>query len=207
MKKVLATIVAIMLTTFGFSAVGRSNAGGNASCHFVPGGGLSIDRFSKGNVKTMGKPGWHAGASVLVKMPAYFSIQPGVWFERTYSNVYNYSSLEEMRTDYITVPIPVQWGPDLGFCRLFVQGVPFVDFPIAAKTRSNGGGWTEDVKEFFKAAQFGVGVGGGLEIWRLQISARYNWHFGDWKSTTSSNPFRNMDKLRQSITVTAAIVF
>ena len=26
--------------------------------------------------------------------------------------------------------------------------------------------------------EYGLGVGGGLNIWRLQIVARYNWNFG-----------------------------
>jgi hypothetical protein len=25
---------------------------------------------------------------------------------------------------------------------------------------------------------YGVGLGGGLEVWKLQVSARYNWNLG-----------------------------
>ena len=26
--------------------------------------------------------------------------------------------------------------------------------------------------------EWGVGIGGGIDIWRFQIAARYNWNFG-----------------------------
>ena len=30
--------------------------------------------------------------------------------------------------------------------------------------------------------EYGVGLGGGLQIWRFQIGARYNWNFPELKA-------------------------
>ena len=35
-------------------------------------------------------------------------------------------------------------------------------------------------RDMLRRLEYGVGVGGGLEIWKLQISARYNWDLGPY---------------------------
>jgi hypothetical protein len=32
--------------------------------------------------------------------------------------------------------------------------------------------------------EYGAGVGGGLQIWRFQLTARYNWNFGKLMQAT-----------------------
>ena len=74
---------------------------------------------------------------------------------------------------YLEFMASVQWGIDLILFRPFIDVSPFVGYGL------NGWGnlkdlWKKDDNKF----EYGVGIGGGLDIWRFQIAARYNWNLG-----------------------------
>ena len=81
---------------------------------------------------------------------------------------------------YLEFMMPVQWGIDLILFRPFLEVAPFVGYGLDS--------WG-DFKSLWKDAgnrlEYGVGLGGGLQIWRFQISARYNWDFGRIMQTTN----------------------
>ena len=172
MKKIITTALVGLALCISASAQ-------NASCHFGVLGGVSVNTF-KGvtNIKDLAKgvAGWQAGATLLVKLPAYFSIQPTVQFDRVIMRIPDALTIKQ---NVLDVPVPIQWGPDLGIIRPFIQAVPFVDFNLGGRAENNSGE-ARDIKEAFKTAQFGVGVGGGFELWKLQLSFRYNWSLGQW---------------------------
>lgn len=160
-------------------AVGLNASAQNVSCHFGVQGGVSVNTF-KGvsnfdEFKSKGLAGWQAGATLLIKLPAYFSIQPTVQFDRVVMQIPDAT----IKQNVLDVPVPIQWGPDLGIIRPYIQAVPFVDFNLGGKAKDLSGVW-QDAKDAFSTAQFGVGVGGGFELWKLQLSFRYNWALGQW---------------------------
>ena len=69
------------------------------------------------------------------------------------------------------LPVSFQWGPDLLLFRPFVDVSPFIGY-----------GFTHDMAsrdwESLKKLEYGLGLGAGLEVWKLQIVCRYNWNFG-----------------------------
>lgn len=183
----------------------------NVSCHFGVIGNLGINEFKDfKNLNNASQLGGGAGISLLLKVPCYFSIQPTVKYEFTKFRVpqaeYGSAIVEQQ---VVSVPVPIQWGPDLGILRPFVEVVPFANFNLDGKWRREEvkGGWA-NARNFLSTTQLGVGLGGGIELWKLQISARYNWLFGDWQQIKASgNPFNNISGKRSGITVSVAFFF
>ena len=91
--------------------------------------------------------GWHAGGTAQFKLPIGFSVQPSL--------LYN-SKLEST----IEVPVSLQWGPDLLVFRPFVDISPYVGYRFSS----------------IDGIEYGLGIGGGLEVWRFQVICRYNWN-------------------------------
>ena len=79
----------------------------------------------------------------------------------------------DLSVGYIDLNASFQWGPDLILFRPYVEVCPFAGYGV------NGWG---DLKNMWKKDgnrwEYGVGLGGGLQIWRFQVNARYNWNFG-----------------------------
>lgn len=207
MKKVFASLLLTMLLAL-------PSAAQKVSFHMGVQGGVTLDKLTSAVETFKGGmlPGWHAGLTFDLKLPAYFSIQPSVNFQQSRSKVLVDDVMDpvNMNSNLINVPVAIQWGPDLGLVRLFAQLVPYVDFAVGGgyKLADEQGNVTwQSTSKYLQTAQFGVGVGGGLEVWRIQISARYNWGLGDWRTMTQSNPFKNMGSNRRGVTVTLAYMF
>lgn len=204
MKRYLIILAASVLLCFSAGAQ-------TVSCHFGAQGGVTLNKLTNLSETFKGKslPGWHAGATFELKLPAYFSIQPSVNFEQSRSQLklQDASAVSTLNVNCINVPISLQWGPDLGVVRLYAQAVPFVDFMLGGKMPDV---WNADwgqVKDYLGTAQFGVGVGAGLELWRIQFSFRYNWGLGNWSKIKEGSPFNLSNYQRQGMTFTLAYLF
>lgn len=116
------------------------------------------------NVEVGTQTGWHLGATAQIDLPLGFAVQPSL--------IYN-SKVDST----VEVPVSLQWGPDLLIFRPFVEVAPYVGY----KFTSTAG------------LEYGVGLGGGLEVWRFQASCRYNWNlesaFNNYRGVTLSLAF------------------
>ena len=120
------------------------------------------------------------GAGALLNVPLGFSVQPSLLYHQK----------EAMLTDhigqimgYLELPVSVQWGPDLLLFRPFLDVTPFVGYGLnnsisgfsqalqAFKTSNNQ--W-----EGMNRVEYGLGLGVGIDVWKLQVIGRYNWNFG-----------------------------
>lgn len=120
---------------------------------------------------------YHAGITYQYKFVQGFSIQPSILYHA--KGVGRDAAAEgAMRVSSIEIPVAFQWGPDLLLFRPYIEVAPYVGFNVLARN-----------VEMTKAAG-GVGLGGGIEIWHLQISARYNWDFLSAYHTSAKDPFR-----------------
>lgn len=123
--------------------------------------------------------GWNAGLTVSFDLPLGFSIQPTLRYHHKDALL---TSNVGQKMDFVEFPIALQWGPDLLIFRPFVEAAPYVSYALSNKTYSSVGGLdvTYEDKSWKDKQRFGYGfgLGGGIEVWRLQISARYNWDFG-----------------------------
>lgn len=113
---------------------------------------------------------WHTGVSYKMNLPAGFQIQPALLY-----NVKSATAADmpvDLSVGYLELLASVQWGVDLILFRPFIEVSPFAGYGI------NGFGdlkdmWKQDGDKF----EYGVGLGGGLQIWRFQLNARYDWNF------------------------------
>ena len=191
--KVKSIILAAALFALGGSVVRAQDS----AFQFGIQGGTTAATLSE--AASGGVNGFHAGLSGLVNLPLYFSIQPSVLYEQADTNTGS-AAAQQVKTHNITIPVALQWGPDLGLLRPFVQAVPYASFNVGSET-SDG----SDIS--INKSQFGVGLGGGLIIWRIQIAVRYNWGLGDWATVKSDGLSGVSGQKFNSFTASAAIFF
>lgn len=114
---------------------------------------------------------WHLGVAYRFDLPVGFEVQPAL--------LYNVKGAKLTFADaglgvgYLELAVSVQWGADLILFRPFVDVTPFVGYGL------NGTGGLKALwKEHGNRFEYGVGLGGGLQVWRFQLAARYNWNLG-----------------------------
>ncbi len=176
MKKLILS--AAIFLAFAFSA--------SAQIDFGIIGGATFSSADPQEWKATEKTMYHAGATVQFTLSAGFSIQPSLLYQVKGTKVP--ASTGEDKTDvfpsfcysagFLELPVAVQWGPDLIVMRPFVEVVPFIGYALNNKFSGGEEGtlknsWT-DISRF----EYGVGFGGGVEVWKFQLSARYNWNIG-----------------------------
>ncbi len=123
-----------------------------------------------------GRSGYQFGLAYQTESSRGFSFQPELVYKVA---GIKFSDIKKLDLGYVEVPINVQWGPDLLVARPFIFAGPFAGFKVANFFR---GEWTDTdmdaVRDGLKKAEWGLNVGLGLDIFKFQISGRYNWHFG-----------------------------
>lgn len=156
---------------------------------FLIKGGLAFQNVNTAldAVKTLdyspkGRLGWCAGLGFQTGTWGGFSLQPEVLYRARSFQLAEGTALTDpvnATLSYIEVPVNVQWGVDLLFLRPFVFASPYVGFKLGDKIDSKGLAYIADAfKAATKKVSGGIGLGVGLEISKLQITAKYNWGFG-----------------------------
>ena len=167
MKKFLMTLLAAsMLSAVAVPAV-AANIGLKA--------GINVSNLSTEGVKNY--LGYQAGLAFQFDLPLWFSIQPDLIFHVKGTRVED-TNLQALGLGYLEVPVNIQWGPRFldGNIRVFLQGSPFIGYAISKDLRDaqgNSYAWN-NVNRF----EYGVGAGLGVQLWRFQLTAQYNWSFG-----------------------------
>lgn len=129
-----------------------------------------------------GKSGWQLGVGYQTGSSMGFSFQPELIYKVT---GYKFSDIKNMNLGYLEVPLNVQWGPNLLVARPFVFAGPYVGLKVSNQFR--GSDWNdtdmEQIRDGLRAAEWGLGTGVGLNIFKLQLTAKYNWNFGSIADT------------------------
>lgn len=172
-------------------------------------GGVNAASFN--NVKTGGIDGFHAGVTGLIKLPLYISIQPSILYDQSKTNIEAVDA-SKILSQNLTIPVSVQWGPDLGLIRLFAQVVPYASLNLGLKGYDANNNKVDNatvqaLKDEVKKCQFGVGLGGGVCVWNLQLGLRYNWGLGDWANVKSSGINAMKGQKYNSFTASLAFFF
>jgi hypothetical protein len=163
MKKVLV-LLTVLLTVSIAGAQGK----------FIVKGGLNHTSFTPTtniNAVINSSSGFHAGIGYQVRVPLIgLAIQPELLYsQKSFEEVegagtYNYS------LSYMEVPINIQWGINLLLLRPFVFASPYVSYAV-----SKSGEFENQTWDNINRLDYGVGLGAGVEIWKFQISGKYNW--------------------------------
>lgn len=164
-KHVLMLALAITFCTTGLMAQGVSGglkAGLNFANQNFESDGISMNPD--------GRTGFHIGAFATINMGT-IGIQPELIYNAVGSKV-DLGSFGEVVTkmDYLTIPIMVR----INFAKIVnIHAGPNFGFLLSAKQDFDGD--EEDIKEFTKGTDLGLGVGLGLDLpMGLTAALRYN---------------------------------
>jgi hypothetical protein len=138
----------------------------NAQFHFGLKGGVNFDRFNykAQDLKLSNSTGWQAGVLMQFKVPLVgIGIQPELLYTVKKTDI----SGESNKINYFEVPLNVRWSFNLLLMRPYLSAGPYFSYA----TNFKGNTFKEKVERF----DWGIGVGGGIEIWKLQIGLRYGW--------------------------------
>lgn len=155
MKKIILSAIAIL--AFGFVNAQQTRFGIK--------GGVSLTNFS-GDVDTNTKVGFLVGGFAEIKVIERLSIQPELLFSAQGAK-YEYIGMNDtnLNLNYINVPVLAKFYVTKEFT---VEGGPQIGFLVSAKDDG------EDVKNFYKSADFGFNFGAGYNFTdNLSVGLRY----------------------------------
>jgi len=115
---------------------------------------------------------YHGGVTYQYLFTQGFSIQPSVLFNMRGANNEDKSSY--VRVGAVEVPVALQWGPDLLAFRPYIEVVPYIGANVCCSDKSID----------MNTLEGGIGLGGGIEVWKFQLSARYNWNLNPYALPT-----------------------
>ena len=178
MKKYFIAI-AVALMAFSASVSAQAKFGVTA--------GMNFNSATIADVKMDAKAGWNVGATVQLNLPLGFSLQPSVVYMQKAAGFttpeLSSDFLEDLKAEMVqtvgsvVVPVSVQWGPDLLVARPFLDVTPYVGYSLTNKVKSDFAG-IEEVVKGGNGLDYGLGIGAGVNVWKLQAIVRYNWNFG-----------------------------
>lgn len=159
-------------------------------------GGVNFNTSKFKELAVEAKAGWNAGLTCLVDLPLGLSLQPSLVYNQKSTNLTG-SVVQNM--GFVELPVSVQWGPDLLLFRPFVDVTPYVGYAISNKaygtvvSRPDRAGGLLDYSswEGKERFEYGLGIGGGINVWKLQIIARYNWNFGSLYNVEGWNDIKD----------------
>lgn len=131
------------------------------------------------------KTGYNVGVALNIDLPLGFALQPEVAYIQTGTQMeFDVPIIGKQSVDLnigsLEVPVGIQWGIRLGPVRPFVQCVPYLSIPLAHTMKLNDKTLElENNDELWSKVNGGVGVGFGLDVWKLQLSCRYKWDLGN----------------------------
>lgn len=132
--------------------------------------GMNFNSARIGDIKMESKAGWDLGITYLFDLPLGFSVQPSLVYTQKNADV----ALGKQTVGSINLPVSVQWGPDLLVLRPFLDVTPYVGYSLSNKLTDEAGTKLTGKNAF----DYGVGMGLGVNVWKLQAIVRYNWNFG-----------------------------
>jgi hypothetical protein len=152
MKRILLILVTVLLV-------------GSVQAQFRLGvkAGVNFSEFNSEN-QTLQKDGaaWQAGLAAQFKIPLIgLGIQPEL--------LYSVNKGDSKSIGFFTVPVNLRWQPlPIPLIKPVILVGPYFGYAVNFKGFNN-------LKNNIKRFDWGIGLGGGVEIWKLQIEGRYNW--------------------------------
>lgn len=149
--------------------------------HFGLTGGVSFMKLD--NLSMEQATGYHAGLTYKFKLPVGFSIQPSLLYHAKASKSEEGAFKADLNVSYLELPVSFQWGPDLLLFRPFVDVSPFLGYGLNNSlnfkdTDGTDSALVKDSWSKINRLEYGLGLGGGIEVWKFQLVCRYNWNFG-----------------------------
>lgn len=184
MKKIISIMaLAVLMTAFSTEAfAGR----------FGVKAGMNVTNLNMENVESMGALGYSAGITWQWNLPLWFAIQPDLMYHVKAATLDEAGSKLSMGT--VEFVPNIQWGPRFANknIRVFAQASPFIGYAVTKNATSALDGVSSDMVQDFldqygvkgdwetiNRLSYGCGLGVGVQLWFLQLTAQYVWNFGN----------------------------
>lgn len=177
MKRNLLLLVAFLLV----SVQGFSQFGIKAGLNFNTMGDINLSNIEKGSMDN--KTGFHVGALYKMKIPLTgLSLQPELVYTQNESTLGTKSNADicDFKMKQLQLAASLQWGLDLILLRPYLQVAPYLGYVMGNNTS------IKDMKWKMDELRYGIGLGAGLDIWKLQVSGKYVWDMGKASEFDSS---------------------
>lgn len=194
MKKILVLATLFML----ISVQGFSQLGIKGGFNFTSFGDINLGKDATLKTAFEKKTGYHIGIVYKAKIPFIgLAIQPELLYsqvngslEISGADASTIPMVTDMKLTYLQLPVGLQWGLDLMLFRPYIQAVPYIGLSMG---RDNG---TKNLQWDINKFRYGIGLGAGIDIWKLQISGKYNWDLGkvadfEWQGAKTFKGGRN----------------
>ncbi|MBR5019351.1 MAG: PorT family protein [Bacteroidales bacterium] len=132
-----------------------------------------------------GKSGWLFGVGMQTESWEGFTLQPELVYKVKGVTLEDATKLS---MNYVELPVNIQWGPDLLIARPFIFASPFLGYNIGTKF-SKETTLADTINRNFHRFEYGLGIGLGINVWKLQVTGKYNWNFGQittWSDAQSN---------------------
>ncbi|MFA6335074.1 MAG: porin family protein [Bacteroidales bacterium] len=172
MKKLSVLFVGILLIST--SAFSQTRFGIKGGLNFTSMANISsnVDETWKNQV------GYQLGIALQFKVPAVgLTIQPELLYSTVETTEKNSDLDKSIKLDYITLPLNFEFGVDMLVFRPFIVASPYVSYAIQKGARLEDQPW-DDINRF----DYGIGLGAGIDLWKLQVMGKYNWGLGKLRS-------------------------
>ena len=188
MKKLIAISAAILMAALLSTDADAKRFGIKA--------GVNVTDLNVENVESVGALGYQAGISWQFDLPLGFAIQPDILYHVKATKFDQVES--QLGFGYVEVPVNIQWGLRLADrkVRIFAQASPFVGYAVAQtgdfdsvfdqmgvdkELLDKVGVNTDSIDKWANVNRFsyGAGLGAGVQFGFLQLTAQYNWNFGN----------------------------
>lgn len=195
MKKTLQIFACIAIVAMVFA-----NPVSAQKTHLGVKGGLNYTSFNDLNltsttaltesIKNYG--GFNIGLALQIELPMGFAVQPEVLYSQIGSSIEMPSTgtildavlggkTMSLVQGVLEVPVNIQWGIKLGPIKPFVQFSPYVTYALSNGLKFKDGTSVNETlfnSDNMKKFNYGVGLGAGIQVWKVQISGRYKWGLG-----------------------------
>ncbi len=145
-------------------------------------GFTTMSRFELGYISESVRnyTGFSAGMAFSFDLPVQgMTIQPELNYVSK-GTMYRGQEDIRFRTDFIELPVNLQVGLDLIFLRPFLMVSPYIGYAVHKLPEQLQ--WS-GINRF----QYGIGIGGGVDVWRFQIQVKYSWNFGQLAKSVSAD--------------------
>lgn len=212
MKKLIAISAAIIMAAMLATDADARRFGIKA--------GVNVTDLNVENVESVGALGYQAGISWQFDLPLGFAIQPDILYHVTATRLDQVQ--DQLGFGYVKVPVNIQWGLRLADrkIRIFAQASPFVGYAVTQTGDVNSilGDYADDLDKLgvntgnldkwanVNRFSYGAGLGGGIQLGIFQLTAHYNWDFGNSLQGEDFDSLFNKSNF-SSYTVSLAIMF
>ena len=130
--------------------------------------------------------GLMGGVAAQVIWPKGFTLQPEILYSQK-GCMFTGSGLMYYM-DYIEVPVKAMYRLHMAQVKPFVFAAPYGAYAI--RLTENGNQTSDDTySSQINKSDYGIGVGAGFDVWKIQLSFKYSWGFAQVLNETF--PVRN----------------